>query len=148
MKYISFMKDAYKMAKIAFDKGEVPVGAVVVKDNKIIAKAHNKTEYKNCAVYHAEIIAIEKACRKLNNKYLTDCDLYVTLEPCPMCAGAIINSKIKRVYIGALDEKGGACMSKTNLFTSKLFNHSPEVYYGFMEDECREILKDFFKKKR
>lgn len=148
MKYISFMKDAYKMAKTAFEKGEVPVGAVIVKDNKIIAKAHNRTENKNCAIYHAEIVAIEKACKKLNNKYLADCDLYVTLEPCPMCAGAIINSKIKRVYIGALDEKGGACMSKTNLFAPGLFNHLPEVYYGFMEDECKEIMKDFFKKKR
>lgn len=148
MKYKSFMSDAYEMAKTAYQMGEVPVGAVVVKDGKIISKAHNETEIGNCGINHAELIALKRACEKLNNKYLSDCDLYVTLEPCPMCAGAIINAKLRRVYIGALDEKGGACTSKVNLFQPKLFNHMPEVYYGFMEDECKKLLKDFFVDKR
>ncbi len=148
MKYKSFMANAYEMAKIAYQNGEVPVGAVVVKDDKIIAAAHNETEKERCGINHAEILAIKRACKALNNKYLSDCDLYVTLEPCAMCAGAIINAKVKRVYVGAFDEKGGACISKTNLFAPKLFNHTPEVYYGFMEEECKNILKDFFAEKR
>lgn len=148
MKYISFMEYAYEMAKKAYQKGEIPVGAVVVKDNKIIAQAHNETEEGKCAVNHAEILAIKRACDNLDNKYLNDCDLYVTLEPCPMCAGAIINAKVKRLYVGALDDKGGACISKVNLFAPNLFNHVPEVYYGFMEEECKNLLKDFFKNKR
>lgn len=148
MKYKNFMPYALDMAKLAFERGEVPVGAVIVKDGEIIASAHNETESSNNASHHAEILAIERACRKLNNKYLTGCDLFVTLEPCAMCAGAVINVKLRRVYIGAEDKLCGAAGGKVNLFEKGLFNHIPEVYFGFSADECSRLLKDFFAQKR
>ena len=110
-----FMKEALKEAKKAYDKDEIPVGGIVVKDNKIIARAHNLKEGKNNAICHAEILAIQKACKKLDSWRLLDCEMYVTLEPCSMCAGALINSRIKKIYIGTSDEKTGACGSKLNL---------------------------------
>ena len=142
-----FMLEALKEAKKAYNLGEVPVGAVIVKDDKVIAKAHNLCENKNDATMHAELIAIKKAMLKLNTKWLSDCELYVTLEPCPMCAGAIINARVKEVIFGAYDIKGGAVTSKTDLFNLG-FNHKPTLYCGIKEKECKELLKDFFKEKR
>lgn len=140
-----FMKEALKEAKKAYEKEEVPVGAVIVKDGKIIAKAHNLKESKNSSVCHAEILAINKACKKLGAWRLTDCDMYVTLEPCPMCAGALINSRIRKLYIGTSDEKTGACGSKINLLEDVIFNHKVEIERGILQSDCEKILKDFFK---
>ena len=140
-----FMKEALKEARKAYEKLEVPVGAVIVKDNKIIARAHNLKETKQSTIRHAEIIAIEKASKKLNNWRLNNCEMYVTLEPWPMCAGAIINSRINKVYIGALDEKTGACGSKLNLLQDYCFDNSVELEKGILEIECQNILKEFFK---
>ena len=140
-----FMKKALLEAKKAFDKDEVPIGAIIVKDGKIISRAHNCKELKNDTTMHAELIAIKKASKKLNSWRLTDCEMYTTLEPCPMCAGAIINSRIKKVYIGAKDEKSGAAGSVLNLFKDYKFNHVVEVENGILEEECKNILKDFFK---
>lgn len=141
------MKEALKEAKKAFDKDEVPVGAVIVKDNKIIARAHNKKESKCDATNHAEILAIQKACKKLNSWRLIDCDMYVTLEPCSMCAGALINARIRKLYIGTQDDKTGACGSVLNLLEYK-FNHKIEVNKYILKDECETILKTFFKQLR
>ena len=143
-----FMKEALKEAKKAYDKLEVPVGAVIVKDGKIIARAHNLKETKYDTTNHAEILAIQKASKKLKSWRLIDCEMYVTLEPCSMCAGAIINSRIKKVYIGTMDEKTGACGSKLNLLKDYTFNHKVEIETGIMQEECEAILKQFFKKLR
>ena len=143
-----FMKEALKEAKKAYGKLEVPVGAIVVKDGKIIARAHNLKETKKDTTKHAEILAIQKASRKLESWRLLDCEMYVTLEPCSMCAGAMINARIKKLYIGALDEKTGAAGSVFNLFEDYKFNHNVEIEQGIMQDECEKILKDFFKKLR
>lgn len=140
-----FMKQALKEAKKAYEKLEVPVGAVIVKDGKIIARAHNLKETKTDTTKHAEILAIQKASKKLESWRLLDCEMYITLEPCSMCAGAIINSRIKKIYIGALDEKTGAAGSVLNLFDDYKFNHKVEVEKGVMQKECENILKDFFK---
>ena len=140
-----FMKLALKEAQKAYDKLEVPVGAVIVKDGKVIAKAHNLKETKFDTTKHAEILAIQKASKKLESWRLLDCEMYITLEPCSMCAGAIINSRIKKIYIGALDEKTGAAGSVLNLFEDYKFNHKVEVEKGVMQEECENILKDFFK---
>jgi len=140
-----YMKEALKEAKKAYDKLEVPVGAVIVKEGKIIARAHNLKETKYDTTKHAEILAIQKASKKLNNWRLIDCDMYVTLEPCSMCAGAIINSRIRKVYIGALDEKTGAAGSVLNLFEDYTFNHKVEIEKGIMQEECETMLKNFFK---
>lgn len=142
------MKAAYKEAEKAFLEDEVPVGCVIVKDEKIIAKAHNRKEKKNCALFHAEIECIQKATKKLNNWNLKGCELYVTLEPCMMCTGAIINSRIDKIYYGCKDPKGGALESNIHLKEINLLNHYPEIEGGLMEEECSQILKDFFKKKR
>ena len=140
-----FMKEALKEAKKAYDKLEVPVGAVIVKNGKIIAKAHNLKETKNDTTNHAEILAIQKASKKLQSWRLLDCEMYVTLEPCSMCAGALINSRIKKVYIGATDEKTGAAGSVLNLFEDYTFNHKVEVEKGILKKDCENILKEFFK---
>lgn len=139
------MKEALKEAKKAYNKLEVPVGAVIVKDGKIISRAHNLKETKYDTTKHAEILAIQKASKKLNSWRLIDCEMYVTLEPCSMCAGAIINSRIKKVHIGTLDEKTGAAGSVLNLFEDYTFNHKVEVEKGIMKEECENLLKDFFK---
>ena len=143
-----FMKEALKEAKKAYDKLEIPVGAIIVRDGKIIARGYNIKEEKKDTTKHAEIIAIQKASKKLNNWRLNDCELYVTLEPCPMCAGAIIQSRIKRVYIGTMDEKTGACGSVLDLFKDYKFNHIVETETGILKDSCEKILKDFFKELR
>ncbi len=139
-----FMKEALKEAKKAYEKEEIPVGAVIVKGNKIIARAHNLRETKNCSTSHAEILAIEKANKKLNAWRLENCEMYITLEPCMMCMGAIINSRIKKIYIGTLDPKTGSYKSVIDIKKYK-FNHDVEVEEGILKDECEYILKDFFK---
>ncbi len=139
-----FMKEALKEAKKAYDKLEIPVGAVIVKDGKIIARAHNLKETKKDTTNHAEILAIKKASKKLDSWRLLDCEMYVTLEPCAMCAGAIIQSRIKKIYIGTLDEKTGAAGSVLNVFEYP-FNHQVEVEKGILKENCENILKDFFK---
>lgn len=143
-----FMKEALKEAKKAYKKLEVPIGAVIVKDNQIIARGHNLKEKKQCTLKHAELMAIEKASKKINNWRLNECEMYITLEPCPMCAGAIINSRIKKIYIGVRDEKTGACGSKLNLLQDYNFDTSVEVEKGILENECKDILQKFFKEIR
>ncbi len=138
------MKEAYK----AELKDEVPIGAVIVYDGKIIARAHNTRQTKQISTHHAEILCIEKACRKLNSWRLEGCDLYVTLEPCPMCAGAIQQSRIRKVVFGAYDPKGGFFGSNFNINEVKGLNHYPEVEGGVLKEETAQLLKDFFKKKR
>ncbi len=140
-----FMKIALKEAKKAYDKLEIPVGAIIVKDGKVIAKAHNLKETKLDTTKHAEILAIQKASKKLESWRLLDCEMYVTLEPCSMCAGAIINARISKLYIGALDEKTGAAGSVLNLFEDYTFNHKVQVEKNIMKLECENILKNFFK---
>jgi len=142
-----YMKKALAEATKAFDKGEAPVGAVIVKEGKIIARAHNIREIKKDPIAHAELLVIRKASKKLDAWRLTDCDLYVTLEPCPMCAGAIIQSRIRRLYYGADDPKAGASGSVVNLFEND-FNHKVEIYRGIMQEECSRVLKEFFKELR
>lgn len=142
-----FMKESYKEALKAYKKDEVPVGCVVVKDGKIIARAHNLKEKKKNPLSHAEIECINKACKKLDDWYLKDCELYVTLEPCVMCASVIINCRISKVYFGARDSKAGALGGMFNLLEQEGFNHYFDFEY-LNEDECGQILKDFFKEKR
>ncbi len=140
-----FMREALRQAKKAAALGEMPVGAVIVRNGEIISRAYNRRETKKNALYHAEITAIERACKKLGGWRLPECEMYVTLEPCPMCAGAILNARIEHVYYGAADEKSGCCSSKLNLLNMNLCNHTTEATGGVMENECREIIKDFFK---
>ena len=143
-----FMVEAIKEAKKAELIDEVPIGCVIVKDDKIIARGHNLRESKQRSTAHAEIIAIEKACRKLKSWRLERCSLYVTLEPCPMCSGAILQSRIEHVVYGAKDPKGGCMESCMNMYEVKGFNHYPDVIGGVLEDECGSLLKTFFKRKR
>ena len=145
LKKEKFMKEAIKQAKKAYDKEEIPVGAVIVKDGKIIARGYNKKEEKKDTTQHAEIIAIQKASRKIGAWRLQDCEMYVTLEPCEMCTGALIQARLKRVYIGTMDPKTGACGSVLNLLEDYKFNHKVEVETNIMQKECEKILKDFFK---
>ena len=141
---IKYMKMAINEAVKAFNKNEIPVGCVIVKDNLVVAKAHNLREINNLVTSHAEILAITKANKKLKSWRLDDCDIYVTLEPCAMCSGAIIQARIKNLYFGAYDLKAGACGSVLNLF-SYPFNHKVNVVGGIIEDECKKLLQDFFK---
>ena len=137
------MKRAIELACQAADNGEVPVGAVIVKDGKIIAEGRNMRELKQNALSHAEIEAINNACKALGSWRLDQCDMYVTLEPCPMCAGAIINSRIKTLVFGAYDKNAGSIDSVVNLCDYP-YNHKPEIYGGICEDECLAVLKEFF----
>jgi len=143
-----YMKQALKEAKKAYAKEEIPIGAVIVKNGEIIARGHNEKEFKNDATLHAEMTAIKKASRKLRSWRLNGCDMYVTLEPCAMCAGALIQARIRRLYIGAPDPKAGAVGSVLDILGVEKFNHKTEVVYGILEDECSAILKDFFKELR
>jgi len=143
-----FMAKALEEAKRAESEDEIPVGAVIVHENRIIGRGYNQVELLKDPTAHAEMLAISAACSTLNNKYLTDATLYVTLEPCPMCAGAIVWSKIKRVVFGAVDDKAGACGSLFNISTNKQLNHQAEVIQGVMEYESKELLKRFFRNKR
>lgn len=142
-----FMQRAIALARAAADEGEVPVGAVVVKDGVIVGEGRNRRELGKNALYHAEIEAINNACIVLGGWRLWQCDLYVTLEPCPMCAGAIINSRIKTVYFGAADKKAGSFGSVVN-FNDLGYNHKPMIVSGVSEEECSKLLTDFFKKLR
>lgn len=143
-----FMKEALKEASKAFKKNEVPIGAVLVYKNKIIAKAHNFKESKKSPLAHAEILAIKKASNKLKKWRLLDTTLYVTLEPCAMCAGAIIEARIKKLVFGAFDKKAGACGSLINVPQDKRLNHRVEIKSRVLEKEAQRILKEFFKKLR
>ncbi len=144
MEKFDFMKYALTLAKQSANEGEVPVGAIVVCDGKIVGEGRNRREVVKNALHHAEIEAIDNACKNLGGWRLWKCDLYVTLEPCPMCAGAIINSRIKNVYFGATDEKNGAVVSAARLFDMN-FTHKPLYEGGIMGEECAKILSDFFK---
>ena len=142
-----FMAMALELAKEAFDAGEVPVGCVVVRDGEVVGAGRNRREQDKNALRHAEIEAIDAACQKLGGWRLWECTLYVTLEPCPMCAGAIINARIPRVVYGAKDSKCGATGSVCNLFSME-FNHHPQVECGILEEECGNLLTEFFKNLR
>ncbi len=143
----NFMRIAIKEAQKAKGKEEVPIGAVIVKDGKIISRGYNLRESKQNSLKHAEIIAIDKACKKLNNFRLEDCDLYVTIEPCLMCAGAIVQSRLRKVYFGSRDEKYGVVTSVANVFDIKS-NHNVEFEEGICKEECEKLVKDFFKELR
>lgn len=140
-----YMKKALQLAEIAAEQGEVPVGAVVVRnsDGRIIGRGFNRREYGKSPLSHSEIVAIDQASRFLGGWRLIDCTLFCTLEPCPMCAGAIINSRINRVVFGAYDKKAGSCGSVVNLFELE-YNHKPQFKGGVLEEECAGILSDFF----
>ncbi len=142
------MKEAIKEAEIAKEKSEIPIGCVIVKNSEIIGRGHNEKEaYKN-SIYHAEIIALSKACKTLEHWWLEDCDVYVTLEPCAMCAGAMLNARIRNLYVGARDLRMGAVGTSIDLSNIENFNHSFKVEFGILEDECRDILSEFFKNLR
>ena len=145
---IKFIKSALKEADKAQKKDEVPIGAVLVLDGKIIARGHNRIEQTNVATRHAEIEAIEKACKKLKSWRLDGATLYVTLEPCPMCAGAIVNARIKRVCFGAYEEKSGCAESKYKILTDSGLNHATEFEGGILREVCSQKIKNYFKSKR
>lgn len=144
-----YMRKALELAEIAAEQLEVPVGAIVVKKStgEIVGRGFNRREYGRSPLTHAEIIAIDQASKKLGGWRLIDCELYVTLEPCPMCAGAIINSRVERVVFGAYDKKAGSCGSIVNLFELP-YNHKPELVGGVLETECSAVLSEFFSKLR
>ncbi|MFH5882022.1 tRNA adenosine(34) deaminase TadA [Liberiplasma polymorphum] len=143
MKHEDYMQEAIVEAKKAFNQNEVPIGAIVVQDNVIIGRGYNSRITTNLATHHAELLAIENACKTIGKWRLDDATLYVTLEPCPMCAGAIIQSRISTVVYGTTDEKNGAHQSVLNVFEGN-FNHNVEVIGGVLEEECQNILKSFF----
>lgn len=147
MTHSDFMSEALILAKQAENHADVPVGAVIVFEDKIVAKGQNKRQEDENSLLHAEICAIDEACRCLGRKNLSGCTLYVTLEPCPMCAGAIINSRIDRVVFGAYDDKAG-CFGTLADFAGLPFNHRPDIIGGYMEKQCSEILSNFFEKVR
>lgn len=146
MKDNKFMKSALKCAEAALREGEVPIGAVVVYEGKVIARGHNRRTKRQIATAHAEIEAIEKACKKFKSWRIPECELYVTLEPCPMCMGAVLNARIKKVYFGAPEDKGRSLTSE--LASANLLNHTVEVEGGVMKEECAEILSRFFSEMR
>lgn len=139
---------AVEQARLAVARGEVPIGAVIVRDGNVIASAYNLTETNNDPTAHAELLAIRSACEILKTPRLTDCDLYVTLEPCPMCATAISFARIRRLYFGAYDPKGGGVESGPRIFSQPTCHHTPEIYGGISEKDCAQLLKSFFKERR
>lgn len=143
-----FMKEALKQAKKAKDIGETPIGCVIVYENKIIARGYNKRNINKSTLAHAELIAIDKASKKLGDWRLEECTMYVTLEPCQMCAGAIVQSRMKKVVIGAMNQKAGCAGSVLNLLQVEEFNHQVEIITGILEEECSTILQNFFKELR
>lgn len=145
---IFFMKQALKCAKKALLLDEVPIGALIVKDGKIIAKGYNKSINSTDTTAHAEIVAVRKACKKLNNYRLNGCTVYVTIEPCAMCTGALIWARVKKIVFGAYDIKAGACGSVFNIPSEKKLNHKIEVSGGLLQEECATIMREFFKNKR
>lgn len=146
--YVKYMLEALKEAELAKLEDEVPIGCVIVKDDQIIARAHNQRETNNDPLGHAETLAIKKASEILGDWQLVNCDLYVTIEPCIMCGGAIIQSRIRKVIYGAPDLKGGAFGSSINILDAQNINHRPEIVKGILEEECTKIIKDYFKSKR
>ena len=148
MKHEEYMNIAIEEARSAAQQGEVPVGAVLVLDGEVVAQAHNQRETTHDATAHAEVLAIRQACAKLQNWRLTGADLYVTLEPCPMCAGAIVNARVGRVIYGAPDSKAGGVDSLFNIVDNKNLDHRVEILSGICETECREVLQEFLKRKR
>ena len=142
-----YMKEALAEARLALDTGDVPVGAVVVRDGAIIARAHNRREADRMATAHAELLAMEEACRVTGSWRLSDCTLYVTLEPCPMCAGTAVNARIGQVVYGAKDAKAGAMGSVLSVNAYPL-NHKPPIITGVLEEDCRALLREFFEGKR
>ncbi len=145
---IKFMRQAIKQAQKAEEIDEVPIGAVIVLDGKVIARAYNKKETDNLCTSHAEILAIQKASRKLKSWRLDNAEMFVTLEPCPMCAGAIAGARIKKLYFGAYEPKSGSAVSKFKVLTESGLNHTTEFEGGIMEEECSNLIKNYFKKKR
>lgn len=145
---MDFMKCAIDQAQKAYSKNEVPIGAVIVRNGKIISRAYNTREKTQQALNHAEIIAIQKACKKLKSWRLNDCEMYVTLEPCCMCAGAILNARIKRLHIACLDDAHGAVVSKYNILTDGTLYHKTDIIVGEMENESKKLMKLFFKNLR
>lgn len=143
-----FMELAIEEALKAKEKNEVPIGCVIVLEDQVIARGHNLRETEQQATAHAEIIAIQKACKEIGSWRLEDCELYVTLEPCPMCAGSIIMSRVKRVVFGTHDQKGGCAGTLMNLLTDERFNHQCEVKSGVLQEKCAALLIDFFKELR
>ena len=143
-----FMNEALNEAKKALQFSEVPIGAVVVKEGRIVGRGHNSRESEELALAHAEINAIRDASKTLGTWRLTDCDIYVTIEPCTMCTGAIYQARIRNIYFGATDEKAGACGTLFNLFEVNGLNHYCHIHKGILEEESRQIIKDFFKRKR
>jgi tRNA(adenine34) deaminase len=148
LKHYQFMTQAYYEAEKAFQIGEIPVGAVIVQNDVIIGRGHNMVEQLSDPTAHAEMIAITAACESIGKKYLTDCTLYVTLEPCPMCSGALVWSKIKTIVFAASDEKTGSSGTVFNLTQNKKLNHSIEIVQGIMESDCSKLLQQFFKSVR
>ena len=146
--YELYMKEALKEAELAALEDEVPIGCVIVCNDKIIARAHNERDKTNNPLGHAEMLAIQKASKILNDWQLVECELFVTIEPCLMCAGAIIQSRIKKVVFGANDLKGGAFGGSINVLNAENINHRPEVIKGVLEKECSQIIKNYFKSKR
>ncbi len=142
------MKCAIDQAQKAYSKNEVPIGAVIVRNGKIISRAYNTREKTQQALNHAEVIAIQKACKKLKSWRLNDCEMYVTLEPCCMCAGAILNARIKRLHIACLDDAHGAVVSKYNILTDGTLYHKTDIIVGEMENESKKLMKLFFKNLR
>ena len=145
---IYFMGLAIKEAKRACAQDEVPIGCVLVKDGTVVSKGHNQKVKRNSAIHHAEMICLNKAQKKLKDWHLLDCTLYVTLEPCPMCAGACINTRVEKIVFGAYDPKAGCCGTLYNLPQDARFNHRPKVVGGVLEKECGQLLTNFFKTKR
>lgn len=143
-----FMIEALAEAQKAFDIGDVPVGAVIVKDDVIIGRGHNQREFLNDPTAHAEILAIKQAAGNLGGWRLSDCEMYVTVEPCPMCAGAIVLARIRKITIGTMDPKSGACGSLMNILNDERLNHYVEISEGCMREDCQDIIKSFFKKLR
>lgn len=143
-----YMELALAWARKAADLDEVPVGAVVVRDGQVVGEAHNRRELDGDPTAHAEILALRQAAKTLGGWRLMDCDVYVTLEPCPMCAGAMINSRVRHIYYGAADPKAGCCGTLMSLTEDERFNHRAPVVGGVLEEACAKVLKDFFRKKR
>lgn len=137
------MNEALKLAKISYDNGDIPIGAIIVFNDEIIGRGFNKKELLKDSSAHAELIAMKEASKFLNSYHLEDCTMYVTLEPCAMCAGAILNFRLKKIYIGAKNERFGCCGSKINLLNYN-FNHTCECEFGILEDDCKNLISNFF----
>ncbi|MCK9574459.1 MAG: nucleoside deaminase [Clostridia bacterium] len=143
-----YMRSALAQAKIAYKKAEVPIGCVIVLNGKIIARTHNRREELNQAYAHAEILAIKKACTILKSWRLNNCDIYVTVEPCPMCAGAIVNARMRNIYFGAINLKGGSCGTVYNIPSDNVLNHTCNIFGGLLKEECGKLITAYFKDKR